>query len=841
MANRYWVGDSGNWSDTAHWSTISGGSSGASVPTFEDDVFFDGNSFSLPGQIVTLEAASISDCHNMDWTGVTHAPELNFGGSTEMNVWGSIFKLNNLLSVINPEGGIIYFYNDVGSVLNLTSAGNILPGMVFIPGTGSAHLSLQDDLTLAGSFELQNWHDNLTNGTINTNGNDITCAGNFSARSLTPITLGASVITAAGDIDLDYAAEHLNNLSAASAKLIMTGAGTYFYTSPGHIIGELDAQNSCLLYATHSTVNTLRLTAGKTYTIWYDLLNVRDQLKIGTDLIAVGTPGNLISIRSSVAGSRRKIRKTSGTISVSYVDIKDSDAAGGATFNVTNAVNSGNNIGWNFLGNQKNQTGKGNVRASKQRTQTGTGNIKVTAPRTITGKANIRLLPPKFQTGVARITVTTDRDQLGKGAVKKTTTRLLTGVSKIDPTPNFPGKKFEYKVYESDGTYIGTISQWITSDFITNQAINDAGSQFVMRLGQSPDNFGEGVMIKHNNNVKVYVHDQDVPSGLQIFDGFIADYTPFFTPEGDYVDVTVVGYGAMLDKNVIEDDGDTFVQYFTQDPSDILRDILDKYAAAGGKITYTEDSIDDTGTVTSYDFNTNTTMEGIDKCLELAPAGWYFYIDQATNVLHFHQKVDTPDYLFLLDKHISHLEVKKSIEPVINIVLFTGGDVGNPLAPLFKRYERAGSIAEFGPRVLRMQDGRVKLSATAATMSNSVLDNHAAAELSTTIKIIDNAIDNTKGFDLETIILGKMIAIGGPGIAGVGASLWDRMDWEIDNWDYDLANISTLVLQITKLDYNGDEVTLSLSTIPPDVNKRIEDINRNLQALETANNPVAPS
>ena len=38
MAARFWVGASGNWSDTAHWSTTSGGSGGSAVPTSADDV-----------------------------------------------------------------------------------------------------------------------------------------------------------------------------------------------------------------------------------------------------------------------------------------------------------------------------------------------------------------------------------------------------------------------------------------------------------------------------------------------------------------------------------------------------------------------------------------------------------------------------------------------------------------------------------------------------------------------------------------------------------------------------------------------------------------------------------
>ena len=43
MADRYWVGGTATWdaSTTSVWSTTSGGSGGASVPTSSDNVYFD--------------------------------------------------------------------------------------------------------------------------------------------------------------------------------------------------------------------------------------------------------------------------------------------------------------------------------------------------------------------------------------------------------------------------------------------------------------------------------------------------------------------------------------------------------------------------------------------------------------------------------------------------------------------------------------------------------------------------------------------------------------------------------------------------------------------------------
>ena len=44
LQNRYWVGGSGNWSDTAHWSVTNGGPSGASPPGTNQFVFFESKS-----------------------------------------------------------------------------------------------------------------------------------------------------------------------------------------------------------------------------------------------------------------------------------------------------------------------------------------------------------------------------------------------------------------------------------------------------------------------------------------------------------------------------------------------------------------------------------------------------------------------------------------------------------------------------------------------------------------------------------------------------------------------------------------------------------------------------
>lgn len=81
MANRYWVaGGNGDWNDTSNWSTTSGGSSGASVPTSVDDVYFDENSgsgtvnFTSQGAVCDRFSAKGFTGH---FNGVNRSPSTN--------------------------------------------------------------------------------------------------------------------------------------------------------------------------------------------------------------------------------------------------------------------------------------------------------------------------------------------------------------------------------------------------------------------------------------------------------------------------------------------------------------------------------------------------------------------------------------------------------------------------------------------------------------------------------------------------------------------------------------------------------------------------------------------
>lgn len=53
----YWVGGTGNWEDESHWALSGGGPGGNCIPSSLDNVFFDSNSFTQAGQIVTITSS----------------------------------------------------------------------------------------------------------------------------------------------------------------------------------------------------------------------------------------------------------------------------------------------------------------------------------------------------------------------------------------------------------------------------------------------------------------------------------------------------------------------------------------------------------------------------------------------------------------------------------------------------------------------------------------------------------------------------------------------------------------------------------------------------------------
>lgn len=359
-------------------------------------------------------------------------------------------------------------------------------------------------------------------------------------------------------------------------------------------------------------------------------------------------------------------------------------------------------------------------------------------------------------------------------------------------------------------------------------------SQLQLKLLRTFNDFDEGGEVSYNNEVKVYIRDEDVNS-LLIYDGYISGYAPVIEGTREYILITLLPYSTQFSRYILRDGaGNTEIAFASQDPSTILKTILDYYVVDGGKVDYEwAVTLEKTNTAVTYTFNTQMVLEAVEKCRQLSPDGWYWYVN-ADNKLYFREKSDDAEHYFQLDGNILEIKSEKRVENLVNRVYFTGG--GTP--QLYRVYSRAGSITSYGLYGHRITDRRVTVVATAQTMADGILDAHDTPESRFIIKVADSN-GSVSGYDIESIDPGDTCKI--LNYADKDYTRWDIDTWDEDVWDYDLSDVAATILQIVSIEYHLDYAILEVSSRLPQVTHRIEDINRNMVDDWTKDNPTAPS
>ena len=389
----YWVGGTGNWDNFNHWSAESGGQGGYCVPSQVDHVIFDQNSFTQAGQAVFINIEN-ARCHSMDWSDALHAPTFTSTSSNyNLRIFGSL-KLNAQMNFSFP--GIIYFEGDATGQdpASIFTAGKTFNNQIhFSSASGAWRL---DDNFNTGNNELH-----LVAGRLITNGKTVSCSRFHSLGNLIrTLDLGASQLilssssayawnvggsnfniipgtseirlTAAGsgfnstgNSNLTYnnvifqnpggtsslTSSHSFNQLTFNPKGFLTGGGL-FQKVTFHSEGEIGDGNHRIEQAhflnngiirgnntfgilTIAAGRSLRLESGRTQTLTQDMQ-------------FWGSSASPIQLNALTAGSQATLLKTDGTISGNYIHLKDIHASGGATFQVYNAQNLGNNTGWLF-------------------------------------------------------------------------------------------------------------------------------------------------------------------------------------------------------------------------------------------------------------------------------------------------------------------------------------------------------------------------------------------------------------------------------------------------------------------------------------------------------------
>lgn len=339
MANRYWVGGTGNWDNasTAHWSTSSGGANSASIPTSADDVFFDANS---GGGICTLLTAT-AVCKSLTCTGFNGTIT---GTTVGIDVYG------NFTLAVGMAWTVITGITFKGSG-TLTTAGITILGT--INSTGTVTVTLGDNLISTGASVGVG-----TNGTFNANNFNITCAI-FTVNGTTSATIlmgtGLWTLTGTGTVWDTSGVTGLNVTgSSSSIKITNSTAANVTFAGGGFIYGNI-------WFSRGASANDCIITGSNTFADIKDTGTVAHSLRFGqgsnttfTTFTVSGSAGQLISIDSSGGTGTHTLTCASGIISCDYLNIQHSIATGGATFYA--GKNSTNNqavatagSGWQFV------------------------------------------------------------------------------------------------------------------------------------------------------------------------------------------------------------------------------------------------------------------------------------------------------------------------------------------------------------------------------------------------------------------------------------------------------------------------------------------------------------
>lgn len=205
----------------------------------------------------------------------------------------------------------------------------------------AANTVINNSTTLiSGTFDLNGM---AFTTTVFVNTGSTTRALAFGTNATMTITSsGASAWNASGSGFTSTGTTSTISMTASSAKTFAGGGFNYAAALNQGGAGTLTVSgNNTFADITNSYsatgATTILFTAGSTQTV--------------TQFTASGTSGNVLTLNSSSAGSQFTLSDSSGTNSVSYCDIKDSAATGGAewqSYTTNGNINSGNNTGWQF-------------------------------------------------------------------------------------------------------------------------------------------------------------------------------------------------------------------------------------------------------------------------------------------------------------------------------------------------------------------------------------------------------------------------------------------------------------------------------------------------------------
>ncbi len=355
----YWVNNSGDWSDTLHWTSSPMSNDADCVPIRFDNVFFDNSSF-IANDTVNVDLQNVS-CTNMSWVTSDPAVFANLQGNSNLHVYGSLLMSGTMTNLFEGE---VFFRDSLGGK-SIESNGVGFKGDIHFIGKGS--WGLLDSLNVDNALYFKN-------GTLFSNNNTINTGVFLSdTSSLRTINFGSSVINL-NNPGYSWSLNDTNLVfNAGTSKINVNYNGGIFYNYGGDTLdfynvdfngsagtARIHTDASAATYARfHKVVfssngqilngsnsfDTISLFPGSYYEF-----PVSKTQTVNYDIWPSGTCEGPVLLQSASNGSQAFL-ETTDTLRLQYASIRDINAQGDAVYQAGNSVDLGNNTGWDTIVN----------------------------------------------------------------------------------------------------------------------------------------------------------------------------------------------------------------------------------------------------------------------------------------------------------------------------------------------------------------------------------------------------------------------------------------------------------------------------------------------------------
>lgn len=394
-------------------------------------------------------------------------------------------------------------------------------------------------------------------------------------------------------------------------------------------------------------------------------------------------------------------------------------------------------------------------------------------------------------------------------------------------------KNYQLKIFAHDTYSNSAVPESAIADariFSYSQKLNAGMGILQFQLERTIQDWNTAGDIEKNKIIELWVNDIDTSDYIKVYVGYVSDIEFLESRDERTMNVTCLGFVSRLKKDILKNGtqttlyGDTTTGLSTgtpstsADPSDIFKAIIDRLKnSSDGNISFMSygfapnETIENTNLSVQTTFKQNTYFEALEECRKLAPANWFWNLDEESK-FHFKRKPTKATHNFSFG-NISLLRVNDNMRDVINGVLIFDNDA------TYRYSEDSNSVASYGRRIERRIVPNADDTEAMDKVANSILGEFSQPRAIIQITVSDNNEGEatgggvTAGYDIESIKVGETCRISGINeIAGV--LLDDNMT---------ILNVETqptkAILDVEVRDKNIGDILIEQKQEQDDINK----------------------